>query len=93
MDDLSKTGLSEDRENFEYGLPEFLTQSIEAMKEAWRKLDAGEEYHFWDCDFCQLQSDVNNAEVNQVISSEQAWYLREKYLGMERCDSGDLYVS
>ena len=26
---------------------------------------------------------INNAEVNQVISSEQAWYLRERYLRME----------
>ena len=29
-------------------------------------------------------TDINNAEVNQVISSEQAWYLREKYLRIER---------
>ena len=25
-----------------------------------------------------------NAEVNQMISPDQAWYLREKYLRMER---------
>ena len=37
----------------------------------------------WDCDYCNLQADINNAEVNQVISSEQAWYLRERYLRME----------
>lgn len=54
------------------------------MIAAWQKLDAGEEYLRWDCDYCSLQSDINNAEVNQLISSEQAWYLREKYLGMER---------
>ena len=41
-------------------------------------------YHVWDCDYCNLQSDINSAEVNQIISPEQAWYLREKYLRMER---------
>lgn len=34
--------------------------------------------------FCSLQSDINSAEVNQLKNTEQAWYLREKYLGMER---------
>ena len=40
--------------------------------------------YLWDCDYCSLQSDINNAEVNRIISPEQAWYLREKYLRMER---------
>lgn len=68
----------------ECGLPAFLQESVQAMAEAWRKLDAGQEYLRWDCDFCSLQSDINSAEVNQLISTEQAWYLREKYLRMER---------
>ena len=54
------------------------------MIEAWRKVDSGEKYLRWDCDFCNLQSDINSAEVNQMISTEQAWYLREKYLRIER---------
>ena len=54
------------------------------MVSAWDKLDRGEEYYLWDCDYCSLQSDINNAEVNRIISPEQAWYLREKYLRMER---------
>lgn len=74
----------EDDSYLECGLPPFLQESVEAMAAAWQKLDAGEEYLRWDCDYCSLQSDINNAEVNQLISSEQAWYLREKYLGMER---------
>ncbi|MCC8097954.1 MAG: hypothetical protein LIO44_05255 [Eubacterium sp.] len=73
-----------DKDYLECGLPEFLKDSIKAMEEAWAKLDRGEKYMRWDCDFCNLQTDINNAEVNQVISSEQAWYLREKYLGIER---------
>ncbi|MEI3121022.1 MAG: hypothetical protein V8S86_08575 [Eubacteriales bacterium] len=50
------------------------------MQAAWDRLDRGEKDLRWDCDYCNLQTDINNAEVNQVISSEQAWYLREKYL-------------
>lgn len=80
----SETGLPKDNSYLECGLPVFLQESIQAMKDAWRKLDRGEEYLRWDCDFCNLQTDINNAEVNQMISSEQAWYLREKYLRLER---------
>ena len=79
-----QTGLPKDRAYLECGLPDFLLDSIRAMEAAWEKLDSGEEYLRWDCDFCNLQTDINNAEVNGGISSEQAWYLREKYLRMER---------
>jgi hypothetical protein len=79
-----KTGLPKDKSYFECGLPPFLTESIRAMTDAWEKLDAGEDYMRWDCDYCSLQSDINSAEVNRLISMEQAWYLREKYLRLER---------
>lgn len=79
-----ETGLPKDSSYLECGLPEFLQESIRAMIDAWRKLDSGIEYLHWDCDYCNLQTDINNAEVNQIISTEQAWYLREKYLRMER---------
>ena len=65
-------------------LPAFLEESLAAMIEAWRKVDSGEKYLRWDCDYCNLQSDINSAEVNQMISTEQAWHLREKYLRIER---------
>lgn len=78
------TGLPLDKSYFECDLPPFLQESLDAMKEAWRKLDAGEEYYGWDCDYCDLQASINVAEVEQIISTEQAWYLREKYLRMER---------
>ena len=79
-----RTGLPKDSSYLERGLPPFLMESIAAMKSAWKKLDRGEKYLRWDCDYCNLQTDINNAEVNQVITSEQAWYLREKYLRLER---------
>lgn len=78
------TGLPSDRSYLECGLPDFLRESIAQMQAAWDRLDRGEEDLRWDCDYCNLQTDINNAEVNQVISSEQAWYLREKYLRIER---------
>ncbi len=78
------TGLPENKEYLECGLPEFLQESVCVMKRTWERLDRGEEYLRWDCDYCELQSDINSAEVNQMISSEQAWYLREKYLRIER---------
>lgn len=83
-DEQQEDGRPADGGYLECALPEFLQESLQAMREAWRKLDAGEEYLHWDCDYCNLQSDINNAEVNQIISKEQAWYLREKYLRMER---------
>ena len=79
-----ESGLPKDRSYLECGLPEFLQDSIQAMVKAWEKLDNGVEYLRWDCDYCNLQSDINSAEVNQLISSEQAWFLREKYLRVER---------
>ncbi|MBR5995701.1 MAG: helix-turn-helix transcriptional regulator [Eubacteriaceae bacterium] len=80
----NQTGLPKDRSYLERGLPSFLEDSIAVMKSAWEKLDQGEKYLRWDCDYCNLQTDINNAEVNQIITSEQAWYLREKYLRLER---------
>ena len=67
----------------EAGLPEFLQESIKRMKDAWYKLDHKIPYMHWDGDYCELQSEINNAEVNNIISPEQAWYLRRKYLRME----------
>lgn len=81
---FNEHGRPADNSYLECGLPEFLRESIAAMKDAWQKLDNGIEYLRWDCDYCNLQTDINNAEVNQIISTEQAWYLREKYLRMER---------
>lgn len=34
----------------------------------------------------ELNSEINVCEVDDIISSDQAWYLREKYLGMRKED-------
>jgi len=78
------TGLPEDKEYLECNLPKYLQASTKKMKAAWNKVDNGEDYLHLDCDFCELQSDINTAEVGRAISCEQAWYLRQKYLRMER---------
>lgn len=79
-----KTGKPKNLRYLECGLPDFLQESIHIMADAWEKLDSGAEYLHWDCDYCSLQSDINSAEADQLISSEQAWFLREKYLRLER---------
>lgn len=78
------TGLPLNEFYFERNLPFFLRESIENMKKAQQKIANGEEYYLWDCDFCDLQASINQAEACQIISSDQAWYLREKYLSLER---------
>ena len=76
--------IPENKSYLECALPLCMEESIAAMQAAWNKLDRHEEYLLWDCDYCNLQTDINNAEMNGIISSEQAWYLREKYLRMVR---------
>lgn len=78
------TGLPIDKSYLECGLPEYLKESIEAMKESWKILDSGDKDLRWDCYWSELNADLNSAEVEGIISSEQAWYLREKYLRMKK---------
>jgi len=79
-----ETGLPVDKEYLECDLPGYLQKSIEKMESAWNRVDNGEYYLHLDCDFCELQSNINIAEVGSAISSAQAWYLREKYLRIDR---------
>lgn len=81
-----ETGLPIDKGYLECGLPTCLQDSINRMVKAWRKVENGEDYHYLDADFCELQSEINIAEVSDQINSEQAWYLREKYLRIEKPD-------
>ena len=68
----------------EYGLPEWLEESKQAFLQADRKIANGEICLDWDCYYCEFQSDINVAEVEQNITSEQANYLRQKYLFKEK---------
>ena len=79
-----ETGYPIEKSYLECGLPEFLSESIELMNKSWENIDAGKEDLRWDLYWCNLNADINACEVEQIISSECAWYLREKYLRMRR---------
>ncbi len=82
----SKTELPVCKDYLERGLPAYLQSSIKNMAASWEIMDSGKEDWHWDLYWCELNADINAAEVEQEISSEQAWYLRGKYLRMERED-------
>lgn len=83
------SGLPKDKKYLECNLPPYLNTSIEAMINSWKIVDSGEIDYHWDLCWCELNADINSAEVEQEISSEQAWYLREKYLRMKKSDDDD----
>lgn len=78
------TGLPKDESYLEKGLPEHLQKSISAMCASWKRMDSGKKDLHWDLYWCELNADINSAETEQEISSDQAWYLRRKYLRMEK---------
>ena len=78
------TGLPLDKSYLEASLPPFLVDSINTLQESWEKVDRGEMDLHWDLFWCELNADINYAEVEGLISSDSAWYLREKYLRMEK---------
>ncbi len=78
-----ESGLPKNRDYLERGLPPYLRQSIEAMKQSWEIEDAGKKDMHWDIVWCDLNADINSAETEQDITHDQAQYLREKYLRME----------
>ena len=77
------TGLPEDCGYLEKGIPEEMREDIEAMSACWAREDAGETDDHWDIYWCNLQADINEAEVENEISHELADYLRRKYLRLE----------
>lgn len=80
----NETGLPSNNDYLECGLPKYLQISIDNMKKSWAVIDSGKSDLHWDLYWCELNADINSAEIDKTISTEQAWYLREKYLRMER---------
>lgn len=60
---------------FEHNLTGSLKDSIELLKTKNKK---GSRYY--DCYWCQANSDINVHEIEGIITHEQADYLRHKYL-------------
>ena len=82
----SESGLPKSKKYLECALPPYLQSSLENMIASWKIVDSGKKDYHWDMYWSELNADINFAEVGQEISSEQAWYLREKYLRMKRGD-------
>lgn len=85
-DDDKNAGLPQSKDYLERGLPPYLQSSLENMIASWEMIDGGKQDYHWDMYWSELNADINSAEVEQEISAEQAWYLREKYLRMKRGD-------
>ena len=63
-------------EMFERNLPPYLAHDLEA----WKK-GVEEKSHLLDCLWGELYGSINIAEINDnLITHEQAQYLRDKYL-------------
>ena len=86
MEDIMKLDDAKiDNEKYlECGLPQYLQQSVKNMKNSWKIIDNGDDDLHWDVCWCDLNASINSAEVDHVISSKQAWYLRNKYLRIKR---------
>ena len=70
----------ETKEYYEINLPGYLQHDLDAMKEGkWP----------YDCLWGELYGSINCAFVDGDITEDHAWYLREKYLDMERVRSSD----
>ena len=65
----------EKKEYYEVNLPPYLQHDLDAMKEG--------KYPY-DCLWCELYGSINAAYIDGDISEDHAWYLRERYLDMER---------
>jgi len=78
---LSEKEISmETKEYYEINLPGYLQHDLDAMKEGkWP----------YDCLWGELYGSINCAFIDGDITEDHAWYLREKYLDMERVRSSD----
>ena len=80
MEDIMQA--ADSNNHYETALPKYLKASLDNMKKAIKLKTSGQKYLRYDCDYCELQSDINTAEVSGEITPDQAWYLRSKYLGL-----------
>ena len=70
----------ETKEYYEINLPGYLQHDLDAMKEGkWP----------YDCLWGELYGSITCAFIVGDITEDHAWYLREKYLDMERVRSSD----
>lgn len=58
----------------ECNLPPYLQNDLNELKK-------DPDSDIW---WCELYGSINSAEVDGEIPASQAWYLREKYLGLSK---------
>lgn len=78
------TELHDDQNCLENDLPSWLQKEVDAMKRSWEIEDSGERDMQWDTIWCELNADVNYAEIEGIITQKQADYLRQRVLRMKR---------
>lgn len=76
--------MKENRNYLECNLPPYLELALDEYKVSINKIDNGIEDCRLDLYFDGLRACINTAENANEISSEQAWYLRNEYLGIEK---------
>lgn len=67
------------KDYLECNIPDFLKESITNYNKNYNTCR-------WDIYYGYLQSDINVSEVEGYITSNQAWFLRKKYLGVGKND-------
>lgn len=67
------------KDYLEFNIPDFLKDSINLFN---KNINTS----LYDIYYCTLQSDINVAEVGGNITPNQAWFLRKKYLGVDKND-------
>jgi len=78
MELLTQSGIrqTEIEQSYEHGLPEYLQHDLDAYK-----VGVKTKSPLLDCLWGELYGSINVAEINDgIITSEQADYLRHKYL-------------
>lgn len=61
-------------------MPEYIRDATLLYIKRRKYAKAHPEYTVTDCDYVDYQTDINNAEVNDMISSKEAWRLRNEVL-------------
>lgn len=75
IEELLSLQYDEYNPSFEENVPDFLKESLAQIKKCNKKNNP-----FLDCYLDELNSSINVCEVENLISKEQALYLRNKFL-------------
>lgn len=75
---IGKDGKPINKNYLEVGLPDGIVRDINAFLKAQETHDS-----CLDCYWCELYGTINSFYVADLITKEQADYLRKKYLKME----------